>query len=114
MKLSRKEKNPVTAVCQLRSGSVHPYTALRNVTALGGGEELMYRQMREAVPVLDAAVGKMIRLSGGFSPKCRSMEAQRRLEEFLKTVPTGYGQVGINSFLAGYLDSLLTYGRSIG
>ena len=113
MKLRKKDSGPV-AVCQLRNGTVHPYTALRNVTALGGGEEQMYRQMREAVPVLDAAVGKMIRLSGGFSPSCRSQEAQRRLEEFLRTVPTGYGQVGINSFLAGYLDSLLTYGRAIG
>ena len=113
MKLKKKDSGPV-AVCQLRSGAVHPFTALRSFTPLGGGEERMYRQMREAVPVLDAAVGKLIRLSGGFSVTCSSQEAQRKLEEFLKHVPTGYGQVGINSFLAGYLDSLLTYGRAVG
>ena len=113
MKRKKKENGPV-AVCQLRGGTMHPYAALRNVTALGGSEERMYRQMREAVPVLDAAVGKLIRLSGGFSVRCRNRQAQQALEEFLKGMPTGYGQVGINSFLAGYLDSLLTYGRAVG
>ena len=114
MKRKKKENYPVAAVCQLRSGTVHPFASIRGFTPLGGGEEQMYRQLREAVPVLDAAVGKLIRLSGGFSVSCRNREAQQKLEEFLKTVPTGYGQVGIGSFLAGYLDSLLTYGRAVG
>ena len=114
MKFKKKEKYPVAAVCQLRNGEVHPFSALRSFSPLGGQDERLYREIREAVPVLDAAVGKMIRLSGGFSVACRSADAQKRLEEFLKTVPTGHGQVGINSFLAGYLDSLLTYGRAVG
>ena len=59
MKWKRKEK-PMAAVCQLRSGEVHPFGALRSFTPLGGGEEMMYRQMREAVPVLDAAHVMMI------------------------------------------------------
>ena len=29
-------------------------------------------------------------------------------------MPAGYGQVGIDSFLSGYVDSLLTYGRAVG
>ena len=64
--------------------------------------------------MLDAAVGKMVRLCGGFQVKCRNPEAQKRLEQFLLTVPCGRGQVGMDSFLSGYLDSLLTYGRSVG
>ena len=104
----------MTAVCQLRSGSMHPFGTLRGFTPLGGGEEEIYRQMREAIPVLDAAVGKLVRLSGGFSVVCKNAEAQRKLEAFLKTVPCGRGQVGIDSFLAAYIDSLLTYGRAIG
>ena len=113
MKRKRKERVPV-AVTQLRSGETHPFGALRGYTSLGGGEERLYRQMREAVPVLDAAVGKLVRLSGGFQVSCRDGASQQKLEEFLKTVPCGRGQTGINSFLAGYLDSLLTYGRAIG
>ena len=114
MKWKRKEKTDVAAVCQLRGGNVHPFGALKSFTPLGGGEERMYRELREAVPVLDAAVGKLIRLSGGFEGVCRDKNAQKRLEEFLRTVPCGRGQVGIDSFLAGYLDSLLTLGRAVG
>ena len=114
MKWKRKEKTDVAAVCQLRGGNVHPFGALKSFTPLGGGEERMYRELREAVPVLDAAVGKLIRLSGGFEVVCRDKNAQKRLEEFLRTVPCGRGQVGIDSFLAGYLDSLLTLGRAVG
>ena len=113
MKKKRKESGPV-AVCQLRSADVHPFGALRSFVPLGTGEEEIYRQLREAIPVLDAAVGKLVRLSGGFQVECRSKAAQARLEEFLKTMPCGYGQVGIDSFLSCYMDSLLTYGRAVG
>ena len=111
---NRKKKGDMTAVCQLRSGNAHPFGAIRGFTPLGGGEERVYRQMREGLPVLDAAVAKLVRLSGGFSVKCRSAEAQKALETFLKNVPCGRGQVGIDSFLGAYVDSLLTYGRAIG
>ena len=114
MKRKKTETGTVAAVCQLRSGSTHPFGAMRSFQPLGGGEERIYRELREALPVLDAAVGKMVRLCGGFQPKCRNPEAQEKLEHFLKTVPCGRGQVGMDSFLAGFLDSLLTYGRAVG
>lgn len=100
--------------CQLRSTQGYPFGALKGFAALGTGEDRIYRQMREAIPVLDAAVGKLIRLSTGFTVRCRNPLAQERLELFLKTVPTGHGQVGIDSFMAGYMDSLLTVGRAVG
>ena len=114
MKRKKTETGTVAAVCQLRSGNAHPFGAMRSFQPLGGGEERIYRELREALPVLDAAVGKMVRLCGGFQPKCRNPEAQEKLEHFLKTVPCGRGQVGMDSFLSGYLDSLLTYGRAVG
>ncbi len=100
--------------CQLRSGQTHPFGALRGFVPLGAGEEHIYRQLREAIPVLDAAVGKLTRLSGGFGVQCRSRESQEKLEKFLRFVPCGRGQVGIDSFLSGFVDSLLVYGRSVG
>ena len=114
MKRKKKETASVSAVCQLRDGQIHPFGALRGYVPLGSGEERVYREMREAIPVLDAAVGKLVRLSGGFSVACRNQLAWQKLDQFLRTVPCGRGQVGINNFLAGYLDSLLTYGRAIG
>ena len=114
MKRKKKESGAVAAVCQLRGGTSHPFGAMRGFTPLGGGEERVYREMREAIPVLDAAVSKLVRLCGGFQVQCRNAQAQNRLTQFLQTVPCGRGQVGMDSFLAGYLDSLLTYGRAIG
>ena len=115
MKRKRKEQAVVTAeACQLRSGETHPFGALKHFVPLGGGEETVYREMREAIPVLDAAVGKLVRLVGGFQPVCRNAEAQKRLEHFLQEVPCGRGQYGIESFFSGFVDSLLTYGRAVG
>ena len=110
----KKKSGTVAAVCQLRSGNTHPFGMMKGFTPLGGGQERIYREMREAIPVLDAAVCKMVRLCGGFEVRCRNAEAQRRLNDFLKMMPCGRGQMGIESFLSGYLDGLLTYGRAVG
>jgi hypothetical protein len=40
--------------------------------------------------------------------------AEQKLKAFLQSVPCGRGQYGMENFLSGYLDSLLTYGRAIG
>ena len=64
--------------------------------------------------MLDAAVGKLVRLSGGFEVKCKNAEAQHKLEYFLQNVPCGRGQYGIENFFSGFMDSLLTYGRAVG
>ena len=110
----RQKGGAAAAACQLRGGVAHPFTELRGFVPLGTGEERIYRQVREAVPVLDAAVGKLVRLSGGFGVACADRRSQQALEEFLRTVPCGHGQVGIDSFLGGYMDSLLTIGRAVG
>ena len=115
MKLKRKQPaGPAALACQLRDCGEYPFGALKRFVPLGTGEEQIYRELREAIPVLDAAVGKLIRLSGGFIGKCRNAEAQTRLDDFLRTVPCGYGQVGIDGFFTGYMESLLVYGRAIG
>lgn len=115
MKLKRKQPaGPAALACQLRNCGEYPFGALKRFVPLGTGEEQIYRELREAIPVLDAAVGKLIRLSGGFMGKCRNAEAQTRLDDFLRTVPCGYGQVGIDGFFTGYMESLLVYGRAIG
>ena len=112
--MRKRQKGVGAAVCQLRDGTTHPFSELRGFVPLGGGEERIYRQLREAIPVLDAAIGKLVRLTGGFEAECKNATAQRRLEDFLRNVPCGRGQVGMDSFLGGYTDSLLTLGRAVG
>ena len=114
MKRKTKEGAVAAQACQLRSGSLHPFGALKGHVPLGSGEDRVYRQVREAIPVLDAAVTKLVRLCGGFQVECRSKEAQNRLTDFLRHVPCGRGQEGVESFLSGYLDSMLTVGRAVG
>ena len=112
--MRKKVKTGVCKAAQLRDGSRHPFGMLGGVTALGGGELEVYRQIRNAVPILDAAIGKLVRLTGGFTVLCGNRKAERELERFLKTVNAGRGQVGLESFLAAFLQSMLVYGRAVG
>ena len=115
MKLFEKKKTEgETAMVQMRSGDSHPFAILDGYVPLRNGEIALYRAVREAVPVVDAAIGKLIRLCGGVTAVCEDKAAQAGLERFLRTVPTGRGQRGLQSFLDCYLDSMITCGRGIG
>ena len=110
----RKRETVVPGTVQLRSGERHPFGMLADYVPLQNGELQLYRAVREAVPVVDAAIYKLIRMTGGVRATCQDAAAQRQLQTFLRTVPTGRGQQGINAFLDCYLDSLLVCGRAIG
>ena len=84
------------------------YVPLRN------GEMALYRSIREAVPIVDAAILKLIRLTGGVRVRTSDPAAQKGMDHFLRTVSTGRGQRGLQSFLDAYLDSMLTCGRAVG
>lgn len=112
MKRKQPEQPVGAAVTQLRGGQGHPFGSLKSYIPLCGTEFRLYRSMREALPVLDAAITKLVRLVGGFTVTCP--QGQEGLQHFLQTVPCGRAQFGIHSFLSAYLDSLLLYGRAIG
>lgn len=108
-----KKKEPAAQV-QLRPAQGHPFGMLEGYVPLKNGEIGLYRAIREAVPIVDAAIGKLIRLCGGVRVVCGDTRAQEELERFLRTVPTGRGQRGVQSFLDQYLDAMLVCGRAIG
>lgn len=111
----RKPGGPQTGAApavQLRTGARHPFGLLDGYVPLESGELGLYRSIREAVPIVDAAVGKLVRLAGGVRVKVP--EGQEALDDFLRTVDTGRGQRGLQSFLDGYLDSLLVCGMAVG
>ena len=113
--LKKREAAPeAPAAVQLRSWERHPFGPLGEYVPLRAGETRLYRAVREAVPVVDAAIYKLIRMCGGLSVRCDSPRTQQALAEFLRTAPAGRGQVGLNAFLDCYLDSLLTCGRAVG
>jgi hypothetical protein len=99
---------------QLRDWERHPFGVLDQYVPLRSGEITLYRSIREAVPIIDAAIWKMVRLCGGVQVRCGDTRAQQGLNRFLATVDTGRGQQGIQSFLDQYLDCMLTCGQGVG
>ena len=110
----REKKADFPGEVQLRGAERHPFGMLGDYVPLSRGEAQLYRAVREAVPVVDAAIYKLIRMTGGVTARCTDRTAERELGEFLRTVPVGRGQLGINAFLDCYLDTLLTCGRAVG
>ena len=109
----RKQREAPPSV-QLRSGERHPFGVLREYVPLGRGAARLSRAGREAVPVVDAAIYKLTRMAGGVTVRCSDSVAEAALAEFLRTVPVGRGQFGMNAFLDCYLDSMLTCGQAVG
>lgn len=114
MSLLRRKQAGQAAAAQLRDAGRHPFAMLDGYVPLHNGEIALYRAIREGVPVIDAALDKLIRLCGGVIVRCKDRRARGEMERFLRTVPTGRGQRGIQSFLDGYLDSMLVTGRAVG
>ena len=88
MKLFQKKNTPKTApglISTQRSccekfalpAAVQPY------------EKELYDRLRYAVPIIDAAIMKIIRLTGGFRVISSDERYQQELDDFLANVPVG-------------------------
>ncbi|ARP49529.1 MULTISPECIES: serine/threonine protein phosphatase [Caproicibacterium] len=91
-----------------------PFSAVQRYVPLSSGELGLYWKLRQAVPVIDAAIDKLVRLVGKFRIVCAGEDTRLELEQFLRTVPVGTGGAGITAFLDCYLDQLLTCGNAVG
>ena len=112
--LKRKEEPAAAAVPQINRSCSQPFGILGGYVPLQRGEARLYRAIREAVPLVDACIYKIIRLCGGVSAECDDPEADRALKAFLEQVDVGRGQRGINAFVDQYLDSMLVFGQAVG
>lgn len=74
----------------------------------------LFEKIRRTVPIIDASISKMIRLTGSFEIQCSDTRQQRNLDNFLKHVPVGLTGQSIYRFLDCYLDSLLVCGNAVG
>lgn len=77
-------------------------------------ERELYSSMREAVPIIDAALCKIVRLIGRFEVKTENTACKKIADDFIKNVKTNGSSLGMHNFIYGYLDSLLTYGEAVG
>lgn len=77
-------------------------------------EKELYDRLRCAVPIVDAALMRIVRLTGGFKVICSDEAYQDALDNFAENVPVGLTGKSIYTFADSYLDSLLTYGAAAG
>ena len=77
-------------------------------------EKELFDRLRASVPIIDAAVMKIIRLTGGFTLRCSDESMQDALDRFCSTVPVGLTGCSLGTFADELLDSLLTYGCAAG
>lgn len=117
MKLFTKRRKPAesAAVVQTAARDVQtPLMRAMSQTSFVGGEYELYKALRENIPVIDAALDKLVRLVGDFRIVCADKKLQHEIEEFLSTVRTGGRLGGIHEFKSVYLNQLLTYGTAVG
>lgn len=116
MAIKKKPKDapaaPACAALQTASSS-HPFTAL-SAYIPGTAQVQLFRSLREGVPIIDAAIGKLARLLGTFRVECANKSAERALTDFFATVRVGGMQQGIQAFLSTFFETLLTYGTAVG
>lgn len=112
----RKKKNESTcdavAVPQT-GGNSHPFMSLSSYNPTSPDMEL-YKSLREAIPVIDAALFKLIRLLGSFQVLCDNKKAEKELKDFLQSVNVGGTRCGIDAFIGSFFEQLLTYGTAVG
>lgn len=112
MKLFKRKEN--TAKAQLVAAQRSPTVNTALPPVIESYEKDLYDRLRYAVPVIDAAVMKIIRLTGGFRVVCTDERFQNELDRFMQNVPVGISGRSINTFADEFLDSLLTYGSAVG
>lgn len=108
-----KPNTDATAVAQTSSLSTHPFWSINSYTPMNVNNNI-YRSLREAVPIIDSAINKIIRLMGGFKFETGNKKLDAQMNEFFEQINVGGNQLGIQSFVDNYLDQLLTYGTAIG
>lgn len=115
MSLFKKQPPKKTAAAFVQTAPRQSGMGLQNGFApLRTAEHALYEQMRRSVPIIDAAIGKITRLVGGFKLECGDKRAEAMLESFAAAVRVGGAGRGLWAFLSCYLDDLLTYGSAAG
>ena len=105
---------PAGAAVQVGTAQTHPFYQLNAYTPLADGNSRIYRSLREGIPIIDSAIGKIVRLMGGFSFATGNEALDRELNRFFENINVGGNQRGIQAFADNYMDQLLTYGTAIG
>lgn len=111
-----KEKEKVEEVFAVPQTypNTHPYSSLFCHNPTEKMNMKLYSSLREAIPIIDASISKLIRLIGTFKIECEDSDIESELNSFLKDVNVGSMSKGIGTFISSYLNQLMTYGTAVG
>ena len=87
MKLTLKQKEQKAARFEPIASSaerVNGREVFRLAPTAYAFEQDFYETLRSQVPILDACIGKIVRLVGGFKLVCEDEKYQNELEEFIR------------------------------
>lgn len=112
-KEDRREDTGGTCTVQTRDSFSHPFRELDKYIPLKA-EYNLYKTMREAVPILDTAINRIVRLVGDFDIECESDKQEEEIREFINNIKVNSNQIGMQSFVESYLDQLIECGNTAG
>lgn len=112
--LKNKEPEKISVQTVASSKELHPYAELNSRAYLLKHETKLYNILRSAVPIIDAAINKTVRLIGNFKIKCKNEKVEDNINQFLRTVKVNSSSSGIENFISLHFDGLLTNGTSVG
>lgn len=110
---SGKAAGTAAAAVQTSAFSNHSFVNLGGFMNLGLNNRV-YKSLRENVPVIDAAVLKIIRLINDFEFETGNDQTDAQMNKFFEGICVGGNQTGISAFVSTYLSDLLTYGSAAG
>lgn len=110
----KKISSAKTAVSVPQTYKPSPFDFMENYSPLSNGQTRLYRELREAIPVIDAAILKLVRLTGGFHFECANQNVTNDINSFMQSVPVSQNRYGLSEFISTYFEQLLTYGTAVG
>lgn len=92
----------------------HPFFSLSSYCPQVSADAELYKSLREAIPVIDAAIYKLVRLLGDFDVSCSNPQAEKKLRQFLNSVNVNGTRQGIDAFISTFFEQLITFGTAVG
>ena len=114
-KKENKKNNIQPKIAQTVTGYSfsNPFNVFNSYVPLNNSQHLLYASLREAIPIIDSAINKLVRLLGAFEIATGNKKVDRELQHFIDNIKTCGNNTGFKCFISTYFDRLLTYGTAV-
>ena len=82
------KKQTVSPVAEVQTSSGRGIiNTFESFSPMSSANIRLYRELRNSVPIIDAAIEKLVRLVCAFDVTCDSIAAEKEMTHFFKSVP---------------------------